>query len=127
MRLEDLDLYNQCLSWEEKVWETVSKWDYFTKDTIGKQFVSSSCSISSNIAEGYGRYFYKENRQFFYYSRGSLLETKGWLLKAKNRNLIDKKLSDELLNELEVIHKKLNAYIKSIGNKMTIPQSPNDQ
>ena len=127
MRLEDLDLYNQCLAWEEKIWETVIKWDYFTKDTIGKQFVRSSDSISSNIAEGYGRYFYKENRQFCFYSRGSLLETKGWLLKARQRKLIDDKLCDELLVELEIIHKKLNAYIKSIGNKITVPQSPNDQ
>jgi four helix bundle protein len=91
MRLEDLDLYNQCLNWEEKIWEIVIKWDYFTKDTLGKQFVRSSDSISANIAEGYGRYFYKENRQFCFYSRGSLLEAKGWLEKAKRRNLIEEK------------------------------------
>lgn len=127
MRLEDLELYNQCLAWEEKVWEMVVKWDYFTKDTIGKQFVRSSDSISSNIAEGYGRYFYKENRQFCFYSRGSLLETRGWLLKAKKRNLIEEKLCDELLSELEIIHKKLNAYIKSIGNKITATPLTNDQ
>jgi four helix bundle protein len=118
MRLEDLDLYNQCLAWEDKVWHIVIKWDYFTKDTVGKQFVRSADSISANIAEGYGRYFYKENRQFCFYSRGSLLESKSWLEKAKRRGLVEEELYKQLMGELELIHKKLNAYIKSIGTKM---------
>jgi four helix bundle protein len=117
LKLGDLDLYNFCLAWEDKIWEIVLKWDYFTKDTIGKQFVRSADSMSANIAEGYGRYFYKENRQFCFYSRGSLLESKGWLEKAKRRNLIDDKVFLELMSELEVIHRKLNSYIKSIGIK----------
>ena len=50
MKLEDLDLYNQSLAWEDKVWEIVIKWDYFTKDTIGKQFVRSS--DSNQLAQG---------------------------------------------------------------------------
>jgi four helix bundle protein len=123
MKLEDLNLYNECLVWEDKVWEIVMKWDYFTKDTIGKQFVRSSDSISANIAEGYGRYFYKENRQFCFYSRGSLLEAKGWLEKAKRRNLVEEKVYLEMVSELEVIHKKLNAYIKSIGTRIASEQS----
>jgi four helix bundle protein len=112
-----LDLYNLCLAWEDKIWEIVIKWDYFTKDTVGKQFVRSADSMSANIAEGYGRYYYKENRQFCFYSRGSMLESKGWLEKAKRRNLVDEKDYLELMSDLEIIHKKLNSYIKSIGIK----------
>jgi four helix bundle protein len=117
LKLEDLDLYNLCLAWEDKIWEIVIKWDYFTKDTVGKQFVRSADSMSANIAEGYGRYYYKENRQFCFYSRGSMLESKGWLEKAKRRNLVDEKDYLELMSDLEIIHKKLNSYIKSIGIK----------
>ena len=43
---------------------------------FGKQFTNAADSISSNIAEGYGRYFIKENINFCFYSRGSILETK---------------------------------------------------
>ncbi len=117
MRLEDLQLYNDCLAWEEKVWNMVETWNYFTRDTLGKQFVRSADSISANIAEGYGRYFYKENRQFCFYSRGSLLESKGWLIKAKKRNLIKEEDYLTMISELEIIHKKLNAYINSIGTQ----------
>jgi len=64
------------------------KWDFFAKDTIGKQFVKLTDSIAANISEGFGRFFYKENRQFGYYARGSLFETTTWLTKAHNRKLI---------------------------------------
>lgn len=76
--------------------EHIINWNFLAQDTIGKQMIRSSDSIAANIAEGYGRYFFKENRQFCFYSRGSILETKTWLKKAKNRNLI----TDEQYNNL---------------------------
>ncbi|MEJ5995551.1 four helix bundle protein [Pedobacter sp. Du54] len=45
-------------------------WDFCAKDTIGKQICRAADSISANIAEGYGRFHYKENKNFCYYSRG---------------------------------------------------------
>jgi four helix bundle protein len=62
-----------------------------------------------------GRYFYKENKQFCYYSRGSLFETKTWLRKSFNRKLIEEKEYLSFVNELEKIGLKLNNYIKTIG------------
>ena len=44
----------------------VEKWENFPKFGIGKQITDSADSISSNIAEGYGRYFIKENINFFF-------------------------------------------------------------
>ena len=119
--LEKLEVFQIANEIGDKVWDCVSGWDYFTKDTIGKQFVRSADSISANIAEGYGRYFYKENIQFCYYSRGSLLETKVWLLKAYKRNLCEKELYNNLTEKIDQLLKKLNGYIsylkKSVTNK----------
>ncbi|PWK78144.1 four helix bundle protein [Mucilaginibacter oryzae] len=81
----------------------VAKWEYFAKDTLGKQIVRSSDSIGANIAEGFGRYDYKENKNFCYFSCGSVIETKGWLKKAKTRNLINEEDYQSLLKELETI------------------------
>ena len=74
--LEDLEIYKLSLELGEFVWNLVDKWDYFPKRTVGRQFVEAADSIAANIAEGYGRYFYKDSKQFCYYSRGSLMETK---------------------------------------------------
>jgi four helix bundle protein len=115
LRLEDLEVYNCSMILADKIWNEVLIWDYFTKDTVGKQLVRAADSVSANISEGYGRFSFKENKQFCYYSRGSITETKTFLIKAKNRNLITLEKFNEYISELEKIHKMLNAYIKSIG------------
>ena len=113
--LEKLDVYMLSMELGEKIWGTVLQWDYFAKDTVGKQLVRSADSVSSNISEGYGRFHYKENKQFCYFRRGSLMDTKTWITKAKSRKLISEEDSQSLLSNLDLIHKKLNGYIKSIG------------
>ena len=117
VKLENLEVYKLAMEVGEKIWVMVLTWDYFCKDTLGKQMVRSADSISSNISEGYGRFSYKENKQFCYYSRGSLMETKTWITKAMNRKLIAEEDFQTLFTNLELIHKKYNGYIKSIGSK----------
>ena len=99
----------------ERIWEIVVKWDYFTKDTMGKQLVRAADSIAANLSEGFGRYHYKENTNFCYYSRGSLYETKTWIKKAHNRSLISENDYKSFVNEIDNIGVKLNNYIKTIG------------
>jgi four helix bundle protein len=113
--LDDLEVYQLAESFSDEIWFLVSEWDYFAKDTVGKQIARSADSIGSNIAEGYGRYHYKENRNFCYFSRGSIIETKGWLRKWKIRQLITVEQFDLLFEKLQTIHLKLNAYLKFIG------------
>lgn len=115
MRLEELNVYTISMAIAEKVWQVVSNWDYFAKDTIGKQVVRSSDSIAANISEGFGRYHYKDSKHFLYYSRGSLYETQTWLTKAYKRNLIDNDTYNQLILELKELAIKLNNYINSIG------------
>lgn len=117
--LDDLEVYQLAEKFSDEIWFEVAKWDYFAKDTIGKQIVRSADSISANIAEGYGRYHYKENRNFCYFSRGSVTETKGSLKKALKRNLINEMQHDVLFNQLQTIHAKLNGYIKFIAKNPT--------
>jgi len=116
-KLEDLEVYNLSEVISDKIWEIVMNWDYFAKDTIGKQLCRASDSISANIAEGYGRYHFKENKNFCYYSRGSILEVKSFLRKSKNRKLISNEIYEVLHSDLQIIHLKLNAYIKYTGKK----------
>ncbi|MBK9391231.1 MAG: four helix bundle protein [Bacteroidetes bacterium] len=115
MKLEELKVYSLSMEMSDRIWEIVLKWDYFQKDTLGKQLVRAADSISANLSEGFGRYHYKENTNFCYYSRGSLYETKTWLTKAHNRNLIPDESYELFNSEIDNIGIKLNNYIKSIG------------
>ena len=99
MKLEDFQVYNLSMDLGEEVHSIVNAWDYFDKDTIGKQLVRSADSVSANLSEGVGRFHYKERKNFSYYSRGSLFETKTWLTKAKNRQLISDDHYKNLINQ----------------------------
>ena len=116
MRLEDLEIYRIALDIGNAIWDITLKWEYYTKDTIGKQIVRSADSIAANIAESYGRYHYKDIKNFCYYARGSLYETRAWLTIANNRNLFDQKSFENLTSVLNSLAIKLNNYIRTIGN-----------
>ena len=120
MKLEELKVYQLSMEIGEKVWNIVIKWDYFAKDTIGKQLIKTVDSVAANLSEGFGRYHFKEAKNFSYYSRGSLYETKTWLTKAYNRKLINQEDFECFQTEINNIGIKLNNYIKSIGKKPTI-------
>lgn len=114
MKLEELRVYDLSMQLGEEIYDIVKKWDYFQKDTIGKQLVRSSDSIAANLSEGFGRYHYKETINFNYYSRGSLFETRTWLTKSYKRNLITEQQYKQLIDKMNSIGVKLNNYIKSI-------------
>ncbi len=113
--LEDLEVYTLAEGFSNDIWQIVITWDYLDKHTVGKQLIRSADSIGANIAEGYGRYHYKENRNFCYFSRGLVMETKSCLKKARNRELLPEETFVNLIEKLHSIHLKLNAYLKFIG------------
>ncbi len=117
MKLEELNVYKLSMEIGEKVWNIVIKWDNFTKNTIGKQLIRAIDSVAANLSEGFGRYHYKEVKNFCYYSRGSLYESKTWLTKAFNRKLIQEEEFNYFNKEINKIGVKLNNYINSIGKK----------
>jgi len=123
MQLDELRVYVLSMEMGEKIWNIVMGWNYFAKDTIGKQLVRAVDSVASNLSEGFGRYHYREAINFGYYSRGSLYETRTWLTKAHNRDLISGELFDQFMQEIDDIGIKLNNYIKSIGKQKRPPNS----
>lgn len=113
--LEDLQVYKHAMEIGELVYDITIKWDIFNKKNLGDQYLRAADSIALNISEGYGRYHYKENKNFCWYARGSLYETKTANQKAFNRKLITVEEYNNLLVKLKECHLLLNSYIKSIG------------
>jgi four helix bundle protein len=122
--LEKLEVYNLAEAFSDEVWLEIQGWDYFKKDTIGKQLARAADSISANIAEGYGRYYYKESKQFYFYARGSIQETKSWLSKCSRRRIIDDETARGLREKAEKILAKLNAYIRFVANSQKNKSTP---
>jgi four helix bundle protein len=113
--IDDLKVYKDAMEIAEVIYKRVMQFPGFDRYSLGKQLMESADSIAANISEGHGRYFFKENRNFCYYARGSLTETKTWLCKARTRNLIPENEFSKLIQDLNTLHYNLNMYIKSIG------------
>jgi four helix bundle protein len=68
-------------------------------------------SISANIAEGYGRFYYQDNVRFCYTARGSLEETLSHLVFSYEAKFIPETIFKELSTEGDEIERMLNGYI----------------
>ncbi|PIG94066.1 four helix bundle protein [Gloeocapsopsis sp. IPPAS B-1203] len=114
---ESLDVYRLAEGLANQVWQVVKHWDTFAKDTVGKQIVRAADSICANIAEGRGRYNFKDNQRFVKIARGSLYETISWLRLAYTRQLINGEQSVKLKQIIDELSPKLNAYLRSLEDR----------
>src|SRR3989338_5180357 len=77
-------------------------------------------SITSNIAEGFGRQSYKEKVQFYYLAQGSLIELKNQILAAYDIGYLSKVDFDTLVQQANVAHQLLQGLI----TKSTLERYP---
>jgi four helix bundle protein len=113
-KLENLLIYKQAIALSNMAWEVFEKLPQNIKFHIGNQFVDSVDSIGANIAEGFGRFHYKDSIRFYYIARGSLFEVKHWLSLLKKRKLIDDNVFLVFQNALEKEGIWINNFIKGI-------------
>ena len=86
---------------------------------LTSQMRRAAASITSNIAEGFGRQGYKEKIQFYYLAQGSLIELKDQILIAKDVGYLEKQDISPLVDKINNTHKLLQGLIsksKSILN-----------
>jgi four helix bundle protein len=120
LQLNNISAYRISFCLSNYVWRIVVNWDYFNKDTIGKQFVRAVDSVSANIAEGFGRYGKKDKIKFYRYSFGSVKESLDWNEKAKIRKLLNQEQYNFIFNELNGLSKEINSLIKFTNQKLSI-------
>ena len=112
---ETLQVYQLAEKLADELWNVVRGWPILARDTVGKQMVRSADSIGANIAEGTGRGSFQDNRRFVRMARGSLSETKHWLRRAYQRQLLTADQVAAIKPLLDNLCPMLNAYLKSIG------------
>jgi four helix bundle protein len=116
-KLDDLEVYTMAMDIGRQCYELAAHFSEFDRRTIGSQLVRAADSIAANIAEGYGRFSRKEQKQFCYYARGSLYETRTWLAKAQERHCITDEHAETLQALVQQCGKMLNAYIRFLNNE----------
>ncbi len=80
---------------------------------LTSQMRRAAVSISSNIAEGFGRSGKKEKSQFYNIARGSLIELENQYLLARDIGYLSEALWLSDQNQVVATHRLLNAFIRS--------------
>jgi four helix bundle protein len=122
--LEELRVLQAAESLADEIWRMVSSWDTFARDTVGGQLVRASDSVGANIAESFGRFHYGDKVNYLYYARGSLLETKYWLNRCKQRRLIEPESAQRYADTLTDIARQINAFARSLKAQRSNYTSP---
>lgn len=110
--LDSLEVWRRSLDFAKQIYKIVlpllppeEKW------ALSQQLRRASQSISANIAEGYGRYYYQEGVRFCYIARGSLEESYSFLTLAHELGYIPEDIYHPLSTEAQEISRMLNGYI----------------
>ncbi len=114
---EDLDAWKACralrLFVARKVVPLLPKSeDYRLKD----QLLRSSRSTTANLAEGYGRFHFKDNLKYVRQARGSAYEVIDHLITACDEHLVDPSVGAEVRALAETAIKLLNGYSRYLTN-----------
>lgn len=110
-RLENLTVWQKARDLRNTIFALTNKFPGEENYRLKDQIIRSSRSVSTNIAEGFGRYHFKENIQFCRIARGSLFETIDHLYVALDREYIDQMTFSSIYNEINTCLKILNGYI----------------
>ena len=81
------------------------------------QLRRAACSVTANIAEGYGRYGFHEAAQFCVVARASLNETLDQLYVALDEGYINKTTFELLYKQGREVERVLNGYITHLRSK----------
>jgi four helix bundle protein len=71
------------------------------------QMKRAAISITSNIAEGFGRHSYKEKMRFYYLAQGSLTELKNQIIAAKDIGYLDAENYGKIFEQANISHQLL--------------------
>ncbi len=109
---EDLNCWKTARKLRIEVSELIKTFPDYEKFELVSQMRRASRSVTHNIAEGYGRFHYKENIQLCRVSRGSLYEIQDQLITALDEGYIDNKYYLEMKLKVVECITILNGYIK---------------
>jgi four helix bundle protein len=71
---DGFELYNTARRFRKKTYQLIKQLPNEDRNCLDTQMRRASVSVTNNIAEGYGRWYYQENIHFCRIARGSVGE-----------------------------------------------------
>jgi four helix bundle protein len=86
---------------------------------LSSQIRRAALSVSANIAEGFGRFHFKDKIRFYLQARGSLLEVQSYIFLSQDLSYIDKEMARMIFKQCNDMQRQINSIIKI--NKNFLP------
>ena len=112
---EDLDVWKVGRQIRKELYVLTTGFPKQEQYCLSQQIRTAAISLTANIAEGYGRFHFKENIQYCRIARGSAYELLDHLITCKDQKYVSEKQYDDLQVQLRRFVQLINGYIRSIG------------
>ena len=117
--LESLQVWQKAMSFVEKLYmEVLPLLPENEKYALNSQLRRALISIPANIAEGHGRYYYREGVRFCFIACGSIEEVRTLLHLAQRFGYIKIEDLKKYVSNLEEIRRMLNGYISYLQDNL---------
>jgi four helix bundle protein len=88
-------------------------------EVVGRQLARAAGSMDAIIAKAFDRYHFGEKLQCLYYAWGSLYETKHWLNRTLERELLSKNQEKNYSSGLTRLARQLNSSLSTMRDLRT--------
>lgn len=107
----NLDVWQKARILKNEVFELAKSFPSDEKYKLTDQIIRSTRSINAAIAEGHGRFTFKDQLHYCIIARGSLSETENHLIDALDCRYIMQNQFDQFMIMITDVAKLLNGYI----------------
>jgi four helix bundle protein len=107
----ELEVWKKARVFKKEIFDLVKSFPLEEKYRLADQSIRSSRSVNSDIAEGHGRFTYKDQLHFCIQARGSLSETYNHLIDAFDCNYLQLEQLKIFKAKIDEIERLLNGYI----------------
>ncbi len=114
---EELDVYKAARELRRRVYKLVKLLPVEEKFALAQQMRRAAVSITSNIAEGHGRFNWQDNTRFCRMARGSLCEIVDHVNVCADEEYAKTEHLTDLKSDTVTVHKLLNGYIAYLQKK----------
>jgi len=113
-RFEDLEIWKMAIDIANQLFDIADKLEQKKLYRFAEQLRGAGMSMSNNIAEGSGSNSKKEFYQFLNIARRSTFENANILIILEKRNIIDSENLKSMLDELDILCRKITNFQKSL-------------
>ena len=110
-RFDEHPLWQRARRFRQAIYRISADWPAEERYGLRAQIRDAAISITSNFAEGFGRYHFQENIQHCRIARGSINECLDHLYTALDERYITREVFDKLYTEGRELERDFNGYI----------------